>query len=231
MAKTTPFRFAGLCAALLICFVSSPAQDVPPGYILQYSQNFRNTEMLHDFMFDAPLRWEHYLLSGNPCLRFVPAADDTTGSVLPPHTALLKNKILGDFILEARIMPLFRESGCGDVYLLVSYKNMDNLYSIVLSENSESGIGGAYLSKKGVRRKPPQPDAGNAGWKAGQWNQVRVERNITRRTIRVFVNDMKNPVVSLKDFELVLGYTGFGASACSFLIDDLNLWAPTVISE
>jgi hypothetical protein len=66
-------------------------------------------------------------------------------------------------------------------------------------------------------------------WKVNKWQKLRLERNIVRRSILVFVDDMLHPVLQVKDYELVMGQVGLGSVSTPARFDNIKIWAPTVI--
>jgi hypothetical protein len=68
-------------------------------------------------------------------------------------------------------------------------------------------------------------------WKPGHWQTVRVQRDIVRRTILVYLGDNRQPVLQVKDFELVMGSLGFGSFSGAGQFDNIMIWAPTVIRD
>ena len=66
-------------------------------------------------------------------------------------------------------------------------------------------------------------------WVNDKWNKVRVERDILKKTITVYINDMSNPVMVAKDRTLIMGYLGFGSIDTPGKIDNIKIWAPTFI--
>ena len=58
---------------------------------------------------------------------------------------------------------------------------------------------------------------------------MRVERDILKNTITVYINDMSNPVMVAKDRTLIMGYLGFGSIDTPGKIDNIKIWAPTFV--
>jgi hypothetical protein len=211
-----------------VCFMQAglSAQQLPAGYILQYGQNFSAGKSMEDFWFSRQSLWEISKEKNNSFLHLSPI--NHTDSILPGNRCILKNSIYGDFILEADIMPL---GGTKNVCFLLGLKDSTRYYMLILSANPSDSTQGIYVVKNSLRRKLPAMVSGGNFLVAGSWQKFRVERNITSRTIRIFKQDQARPAMEVKDYELVMGMIGFGTIGSPIAIDNLSIWAPTVIPE
>lgn len=222
------------CFALLSVFLFdfAIAQKLPEGYILQYKQDFSNGKSLSDFTFDHPAHWGIFSASGNYYLQCTGSADSLTNSVIPAHTAIISNKIFGDFILEANVMPLADTNGFAEICLFLGMKNESRFYYIHLANKSDSVHHGVFLVRNAQQPEKLTDTPGEAiTWKPEKWNKIRVERNIVKRTITVFLNNMDQPVFHVKDYELVMGMVGVGSFGSPCRFDNIRIWSQTVITE
>ena len=155
---------------------------------------------------------------------------DSQISILPPNRCILKNSIYGDFILEVDVYPEASQHS-SEICFFLGLKDSTRYYFILLSTGNADDRQGIYLVKNSVCTKLPERISTARALLPDTWQKIRVERNITRRTIRVFAGEMTAPVLEIQNYELVMGRIGFGSlnSAASF--DNLSVWAPTVIPE
>jgi hypothetical protein len=224
----TPFTFS---LYFILIFPVCMAQQLPEGYILQYQQNFNGSKLLADFNVSHPESWGIFDASGNYYLHFTGKSGHIRQSDLPENTAVLNNHIFGDFILEADVMPELDTNGFCEVCLFLGLKDRTKYYYIQLANRCDSISHGIFVVKNSVARRLTGTAAQPVIWKADKWQKIRLERNIVKRTIVVFVGDMKHPVLHIKDYELVMGSVGFGSVISSGRIDNIKIWAPTVISD
>ncbi len=63
------------------------------------------------------------------------------------------------------------------------------------------------------------------------WNRVRVTRDILNRSVTFILNRDVNKQVSFSDPRLVMGFVGFGTLTTQSSIRNINIWAPTVITD
>ena len=85
--------------------------------------------------------------------------------------------------------------------------------------------------KNAPRRRVSDWQTEGISWGNQKWHKVRVARNIVNRSVKVYVDNMKNPVITSVDPELVMGYIGFGTFKDPGCIDNIKIWAPTSIPE
>jgi hypothetical protein len=213
-------------------FITGPfAQNLPEGYILQYEQNFSNSKSLADFKFNLPESWGVFKSGGNFYLQFTGCNTRSSLTSLPANIALLNNRIFGDFVLEANVMPDADTSGIREICIFLGLKDSSQFYHILLTDSINDNNHGIFLMKNSLVTKLTKDDNTTVTWKENKWQKIRVERNIVKRTIRVFIDDMTRPVMQTTDYELVMGYVGFGSVKCPGRIDNIKIWAPTVIPD
>jgi hypothetical protein len=230
--KSFAMKYA--CLLFLLIFFSvfkGSAQQLPDGYILQYGQNFTASKSIGDFWYTRPAHWSLGKEQNNFFLELSSAeVPDSQVSTLPPYRCILKNSIYGDFILEVDVNP--KESGhAPEVCFFLGLRDSTRYYFILLSTGDADDRQGIYLVKNSVCTKLPERISTARALLPNTWQKIRVERNITRRTIRVFAGEMSAPVLEIQNYELVMGRIGFGSLNGNVSFDNLSVWAPTVIPE
>ena len=219
-----------LLLLLLLFLPETAAQKIPDGYILQYGQNFNNNKALGDFEFSDPAAWGISKSGNNFFLQFNLRHAEPSQSMIPANRAILSKQIFGDFILDAEVMPVADSGYLPEFCIFLGMKDTERYYMILLSAASGADLQGIFLVKDGVVTKLPAANASD-GFKSNTWQKIRIERNIVKRTIRVFVNDLNHPVFHSKDYELIMGKVGFGSMSSAVYFDNIVIWAPTVIPE
>jgi hypothetical protein len=209
-------------------FIGAYAQNLPEGYILQYQQNFSDAKSLKDFnLFDSTL-WETPKTNGNI---FLQCKGNTNDSVSPFSIAVLNNRIFGDFILEASVMAGTDSNGISEASLFLGLKDLTRYYYVQLADRTDSLTNGIFLFKRNQLNRLSVENKIPLNWDNNKWHKVRIERNIVRRTILVYVDNMQEPFIQVKDYELVMGSIGFGSFTSPAKFDNIMIWAPTVIPE
>jgi hypothetical protein len=222
------------CFLFLLIFpylINGSAQTLPDGYILQYGQNFTSGKSTSDFWFRHQAEWSISKKQDNFFLQLnKTAVPDSQQADLPPNRCILKNSIYGDFILEVDVNPDARQSSA-DICLFLGLKDSTRYYFILLSTSPANDRQGIYLVKNSIRTKLPERISTARALIPDTWQKIRIERNITRRTIRVYAGEMSEPVLEIQNYELVMGRIGFGSMNGGAAFDNLSVWAPTVIPE
>jgi hypothetical protein len=222
---------AYLSISILLMIHTAFAQQLPDGYILQYEQNFSKSKSLTDFSFNLPGSWGIFKSNGNFYLQFAGCNASLTQTSLPGNIAILKNRIFGDFVLEANVMPDADTSGIREICVFLGLKDTSKFYYTVLTSSNNAHNQGIFLKKNSMVTKLTNNNDILVSWKENKWQKIRIERDIVKRTIRVFLDNMILPVMQITDYELVMGYIGFGSLKCSGRIDNIKIWAPTVIPD
>jgi hypothetical protein len=216
---------------LICCFVSRSgySQNIPEGYLLQYQQNFSgSTKALEDFKIARPETWGIFKNSNNFYLQCTGAENVL---LIPSNIAVLSNKVFGDFILEIDVTPGADSNGLSEVCLFLGMRDLNRYYYVQLANRSDSSTHGIFLVKDSIKSRLTDASVQSVDWMDKKWHKIRIERNIVKRTIRVFIDEMTHPLMETKDYELVMGSVGIGSFVSPARFDNIKIWAPTVISE
>jgi len=221
-----------LCFLLIyLHLINGNAQTLPDGYILQYGQNFTAKKSLGDFWYNHQSEWSVSKAQANYFLQLnKTSVADSLVAILPPSRCILKNSIYGDFILEVDVNPGPNHS-FSEICFFLGLKDSSRYYFILLSTSPANDKQGIYLVKNSVRTKLQERISTSRALIPNAWQKIRIERNITRRTIRVFAGEMNEPILEIQNYELVMGRLGFGSLNSAVAFDNLSIWAPTVIPE
>jgi len=225
-------KSACFCFLLIFFFViNGIAQTMPDGYILQYGQNFTDSKSIGNFWFTHQPEWSISKVQDNLFLQLNnTSVSDSQVADLPANRCILKNSIYGDFILEVDVHPNASQRA-SDICFFLGLKDSTRYYFILLSTSPANDMQGIYLVKNSVRTKLPERISTARALIPDTWQKIRVERNITRRTIRVFAGEMSEPILEIQNYELVMGRIGFGSLNSNAAFDNFSVWAPTVIPE
>ncbi len=202
--------------------------QIPEGYLLQYQQNFNDNKALTEFTFHNTPAWGIFKVGNSFLLQGI--SENVTNGYIQ-SSAILNNKIFGDFILEADIMTVADSSGIAEVGLFLGYKDSTRFYYIQLANRCDSINHGIFLMKNGVMNRLTECAYPSVHIQDKKWHKIRLERDIVRRTIRVFLDKASEPVLSVKDYEIVMGSVGFGNMSGSIRVDNIKIWSQTVQEE
>ena len=133
--------------------------------------------------------------------------------------------------MELDIMPIGSDSAMKEICILAAVRDSLQYYYIQLADVADSLSNGIFLVNRTINRKISAGETRAVTWDENRWHHIRIERDIVKRTFRVFFQDMKVPLMESKDYELVMGYVGFGGFVGSGGFDNIRIWAPTSIPE
>ena len=214
-----------------VCFVFSQflfssinyGQDLPLGYISHYSQKANSTQFLSTLNICTPQYWN--------------IANDKSSTVLYPavrdsienrnfllNMGVIKDMIFGEFILELDFRSSSPDSGVAGFCFLGPVKNPDTYYLFVLGHDSVT----FFYVNKGI---PEIIESKYLIVRNNSWNHVRVTRDILKRSVTFVLNKDPRTQVVFTDPRLVMGYTGFGTYITQSSIRNIDIWAPTAITD
>lgn len=204
------------------------SQNIPEGYILQYSQDFSHAGAIKDFRFNEVHAWSVEQVKGNGALIFRSVNDTISGDHIPFLTCILSGFLFGDFILELRIMQTNEDAG-GPLWILFGIRDSIRYYCVNITPIPGDSTSNLYVVDNSLPVKVQPEFTETIPFVANKWHKIRIERNIVDKSVRVFIDDLKKPCLSLKDRKYIMGYIGFGSDNGSGRIDDIKIWSQTVI--
>lgn len=146
----------------------------------------------------------------------------------PPHRSphsisLLNDKLVGDFVLTAKVQTLQTTRGHRDMCIFFGYQDPAHFYYVHLGEVPDPHSSQVFIVNDAPRTKITEtPDAG-IPWETGQWHQVKIVRKVADGLIEIYFDDMEKPQKVAHDKTFVWGQIGLGS------FDDMGLWDDVVI--
>ena len=206
------------------------SQTIPEGYLLQYHQDFSNKKSIQDFRFSisgtASIRSE----KGKYFLEITAHHDTMIPSYQPSTICLLDNLIFGDYILEANVM--YNEgTDKNALWFLTAIKDSLNYYCLDISPIPGNEDTLTYALLRGKPRKIQIAMHKLVSLQPDKWYKVKMIRDIVNPSVKIFMDDMKNPVLEINDRTFIMGYIGFGMNNGIFRIANIKIWSQTSIPE
>jgi hypothetical protein len=163
-------------------------------------------------------------------------ADGPAGKVLsqhgkskyaPPHrsplnVALLKDVVVGDFVLEARCRSTVKDYGHRDLCLFFGYQGPGKFYYSHLGKKTDDHANQIFIVNEAPRTKISTKTTAGTDWTDG-WHRVKVVRKAADGAIEVYWDDMEKPVQTAKDATFAWGRIGLGS------FDDTGDWDDVVL--
>lgn len=206
----------------------TPPQGVPATYRLLYQQDFANAAALQDFEFTDPAAWRWSKETGSRpgALELHQQSKYMPRVRSPFNIALLAGREFGDFILEADLVQTGREYGHRDMVIVFAAKDPANFYYTHIATKTDDNAHNIFIVNDEPRRKISTRTTDGANWGLEVWHRVRVERRMADGTIKVFFDDLTNPIMTATDQHFDFGRIGFGSFDDTGKITGIRVWGP-----
>ncbi len=165
-----------------------------------------------------PEKWSVEEIEGNSVLK-LHGKSRYNPPVRSPHSiTLLKDTIVGDFILTARVKTLQTTRGHRDMCIFFGWQDPAHFYYVHLGEKPDPNSSQIFIVNDNPRTKITEtPDIG-IPWSDDQWHDVKVVRKVSDGLIEIYFDDMETPQKVAHDNTFAWGMIGLGS------FDDLGLW-------
>jgi hypothetical protein len=141
----------------------------------------------------------------------------------PLNYALVKDLVVGDFVLEAKVKSTVKDYGHRDVCLFFGWQSPERFYYVHLAKKADDHANQVFIVNDKPRVKISKTTTEGTGWTDG-WHQVKIVRKVSDGTIEVFFDDMKKPVMTATDKTFAWGQVGVGS------FDDTGDWRDVKVS-
>jgi len=141
----------------------------------------------------------------------------------PPHRSphsisLLKDKVVGDFVLTARVQTLQTTRGHRDMCIFFGFQDPAHFYYVHLGEVPDPHSSQVFIVNEAPRTKITETKDVGIPWKDNTWHRVKVVRKVKSGLIEIYFDDMDKPQKVAHDKTFQWGAIGLGS------FDDLGLW-------
>ncbi|MCI0463554.1 MAG: hypothetical protein L0Z62_41995 [Gemmataceae bacterium] len=140
----------------------------------------------------------------------------------PPHrspfnVSLVKDVVVGDFVLEALVQSTGKDNPHRDVCLFFGYQDAAHFYYVHLGKKTDDHANQIFIVNEADRKKISTKTTPGTPWD-DQWHRVKVVRTVADGKIEVYFGDMKTPVMTATDRTFTWGRVGLGS------FDDSGNW-------
>ena len=199
---------------------------MPDNYKLLYEQRFEATAALQDFVMTDPSAWRLARTNETSALELVRQSRYQPAVRSPVNIALIAGRVFGDFVLEADLIQTGREYGHRDMCLFFGFQNPTNFYYIHIATAADPNAHNIFIVKNAPRKNFAKETTKGANWGLGVWHKVRLARQISDGTIKVYFDDMTKPIMVAEDRTFTSGQIGFGSFDDTGMVDNIRIWGP-----
>lgn len=203
--------------------------DLPSDYKLLYTQDFSQATALDDFQMTDAHAWKLAARtnSDRPALELVRLSKYVPPYDSPLNIALLRNWVFGDCVIDVDCLQTGKEYGHRDMIFVFGYQSPAQYYYTHIATAADDHANQIFIVDKAPRKKiSQQTNAGNQ-WGLNEWRHVRIARNVSSGSIKVYFEDMAKPVMVAEDKTFGDGWVGFGSFDDTGKISNIKIWGKT----
>jgi len=217
-----------LCMLLLNCVIAQKS-NIPADYQLIYEQSFTAPQAILDFAMTDISAWR--INKENHALELFGKSNYAARVRSPFNIAVLKNMTFGDFILEVKLAQSGKEYGHRDLCLFFNVQDPTNYYYTHIASVADDHANNIFLVNDAPRIKIATKTTKGTDWgETNSWHTARIERNTKEGTIKVYFDDMDQPIMEATDTHFISGHIGLGSFDDTGLFDNIKIWAPMQIN-
>ena len=247
MIKTTYSRFVTVFLALGcgVALGASSVPDLPPGYSLQYTQNFKSKKAFKDFMMTDPAAWEVIDVDDGRALALTGKSEYEPPFRSPYNIALIKGKTFGSFVLDVDIqqsgvkgtpikeyMRQYENAADAPGYahrdhcFFFGFQDPAHYMYIHVAKHGDNNAHNVFVVNEAPRT--PITDFRTIGvdWGVEVWKKIRIVRDVDKGTVALYFDDMLTPIMIADDVPFEEGFIGFGSFDDIGWVDNIKIWAP-----
>jgi hypothetical protein len=216
-----------LVVALAVQQFAAAADDhLPKGYKLLYEQTFESPESLKEFVMTDPKAWKYSKEENGGALELAAQSQYKPEVRSPVNIALIKDKVFGDFVLEAELIQTGKEYGHRDMCLFFGFQNPKQFYYTHMATKADPNAHNVFIVNNEPRKNFAKTTTTGVNWGLNIWHKVRLERKVSEGTIKVYFDDMTIPVMVAEDKTFGAGFIGFGSFDDTGKVDNIKIWGP-----
>jgi hypothetical protein len=134
----------------------------------------------------------------------------------PPHRsprciALIDGREFGDFVLEVDAMQTGRDEPHRDLCFFFGVKDVANYYYVHIAKAADPNAHNIFRVADKPRTNIAEKTTNGADWGNEEWHRIKIERELESGAIRVYFDDMENPIMRAMDKVHGWGMIGFGS--------------------
>jgi len=203
------------------------------GSKLQYSQTFDDPAAIGDFEFSDMTNWTLSSKEIDPN-DFVLEASGKSGykpAVRSPRViAMLSDRVFGDFVMEVDILQTGGEYAHRDMCIFFGIRDASHFYYAHIASVPDEVSHMIHIVDGADRRPIATSRTEGIEWGDNQWHTVKIIRRMDG-PIKIFFDDLKEPILTADDSTFMAGYIGFGSYDDSGKIDNIKIYARDMLKK
>ena len=160
--------------------------------------------------FSDPKAWKIVETDKGKSLGLVEKTTPKTPHRSPFGQALLKDVVVGDFVLEVDAKSTVKDYPHRDLVFLFGYQDNDHFYYSHLGKRTDKQANQIFIVNGADRMMISTKTTEGTNW-TDDWHHVKVVRKTADGTIEVYWDDMKTPVQTATSKAFLSGRVGVGS--------------------
>lgn len=214
-------QFLGLFASAILITLSASASETMK---VVYTENFEDGSLAGWEMTD-PTAWEITRDGGSQVLCQFKASEYEPIVRSPHNIAWIKDLYVSDFVIDVKLKSTGRNYGHRDMCVFFNGIDPSHFYYVHLAPAppSDNNANKIMIVNGEPRRNICTKTNPGLEWKNDKYHHIRVVRDTTSGSIKVYFDDMENTVLEAKDATFKAGRIGFGNFDDTGCIDNISI--------
>ncbi len=140
----------------------------------------------------------------------------------PLNIALLKDFVVGDFVLDARLQSTVKDYNHRDLVLVFGYQDPAHFYYVHFGKKTDDHANQIFIVNGAPRAKISTKTTPGTAWD-DEWHRVKIVRSVGDGKTEVYFDDLTAPVMTASDATFAWGQVGVGS------FDDLGNFDDVVL--
>ena len=140
----------------------------------------------------------------------------------PVNINLIKDVVVGSFVLELKMHSTTRDYGHRDMCLFFGHQDPSHFYYIHIANQSDPHANSIFIVNGEPRVSIAKTRTEGTKWDEN-WHTVRLERDVEEGTIEVFFDDGIKPIMTAVDHNFKSGKVGVGSFDDTGQFDEIRL--------
>ena len=141
----------------------------------------------------------------------------------PFNYALVKDLVVGDFILTAKVLSTGKDVAHRDMCLFWGWQDPAHHYYVHLAKQGDDRAHQIFIVDGKDRVKISKTTTKGVHW-GDDWHQVKIVRTVADGAIAVYFDDMNTPIMTAVDRTFIWGRVGIGSFDDTGMYDDVKVY-------
>jgi len=144
----------------------------------------------------------------------------------PLSINLVRDVVVGSFVLELKVLSTGKDSGHRDLCLFFGHQDPSHFYYVHLGKRADKHANSIFIVDGKARVGIAKTRTSGTAWD-DNWHDVRLVRDVASGKIEVYFDNLKRPAMTAVDKTFKWGRVGVGSFDNKGRFDNIRLWGLT----